>query len=299
MRDRDSQVGRPVKLGRKRKPLSENYLEWLKIAKADGEDFAPNLVELNRFELRHAFQDVRAKYKRVFRRHPGAYHSLMAVFHLALSEIILANKCQEEAWLVRKAFSLAIRAQNHLMTAFIQLESGGRLLLMDSWQHLDFNPAMFMPYCQSAMACARLAYAASKAGAKVRMATIENDMHHKIDLFFDHPMHGYPTLCVQVKSSAASKGARFVLLNETPVGSGLQRGEYKTQISVWRGVNKFNRLHNRDWVGVIAHVGTGGVPANLLEDPLVIAHTREFFNRLSGKTLSAYSLHNSSHPACA
>jgi hypothetical protein len=289
MKNREHELGRLVKLCKNKKGVPPDFIEWLTEAHRDGEDFAPNLVELSYSDQRRAYYDVRDKYKKRMRRNGGAYKAILSMFHFALAESILVNRNQEEEELIIDALHSSVIALNHMMCAFLWLPPEGRRLLADAGRYIPLSQKEYARYIQSSIASARFAYAAVKLGVNIRVATVEHDIFQKIDFFCEHPMLGCPTVCVQTKSHAGTEGVRFILLTEHPTKGNLPADEYIMRESVWRGVQRFNRQYKRRWVPVIARVGVQGMPIEELVDRKIISDLRLFFGSLPRRVRSCHS----------
>ncbi len=289
MKNRDFKVGRPVKLPRKKQAIPDDFIELLKEAKDDGEDFGPKLIELSIPEQAREISGLREKYRRLSGKKHGTNTALLAMFNHALAELILANRKDEEYWLVSRAIHSSILAQNQLASAFLSLDRAGRMAFYESWRKLRLPPEVFRNFCQSSLASARFAYAAMHLGAKVRFASIENDMHSKIDFFVDDPMSALPTLCVQIKSSASFEGALLTALRARPHSITPKSEEQRLHRQVFDGVAKFNRKYNRNWLAVVVVIGMAGatpeqiidydvsqVISSFLEDPACPVHLSGF-----------------------
>lgn len=285
MKNRDFKVGRQVKLPRQKQAVPDNFISLLIEAKEDGEDFGPKLIELSKPEQAREMYRLRDKYRRLSCKRHGTNTALLAMFNFALAELIFANREQEEYWLVGRAIHSSILAQNQLAAAFLALDRAGRMAFYESWRKLRLPPEPFHKFCQSSLASARFAYAAMQLGAKVRFASIENDMHSKIDFFVDDPMSPLPTLCVQIKSSTSFEGTLLTALRARPLCVDHDPQEYMLHKQVFDGVAKFNHQYNRDWLAVVVVIGMNGanpeqiidydviqVISSFLEDPERVVH---------------------------
>ncbi len=282
MKNRQQELGRSVKLCRKPREVPANFLDWLKHAKEDGEEFAPNLIEMRLYDQRHAFYAIRDNYKNAFRRNVGVYRAILAMFHYSLAETILVNQ-HEEDWLRKKGVQSSITAQNHMMVALLWLPPEGRRLFAEAGRSVGIDQWEYAKYIQSSIASARFAYAAIKQGVKVQIATTEHDMFQKIDFFCEHSIHGFPTLCVQVKSQRSAEGVALTLLDSIPTRDGLSAVEYEKRLSVWRGVQKFNHIYRRNWIGAMALVGVKNVPIEELIDHRIVSDVQNFFDEMDQK----------------
>lgn len=303
MRNRDSQVGRAVKLCRKPKPAPPDFIELLKEAKIDGASFAPNYLELCSFNCRREHAHMRDKWRQHSEGNFGVYCAAMSMFHYSLSRTILANEKDEDPYLIRQGLNASILAQNRLISAFIWLPEADRKVILHSWQYLRLSRQSFTGFYQGVMATARLAYACILLGVKTRVASIENDLHYKIDLFCDNPMIvSCPTLCLQIKSNSKQPGAKFEALRTAPNPNTGVIGDYQLRQEVWEGVGKFNRKYNRNWLPIIARVGVTPDHPERLRCDQVITDTCIFLNTLISNVLpsaSAQDAKDVTHSACA
>jgi len=305
MRNRNIEMGRPIKLCNKKTAVAPDLLAWLMQAKKDGEDFAPYLIELCDSDQRRAFFKIRDRYKCAFRHSGGAYRAVLAMFHYALAQIILENPHEDDRELISRGLYSSVIAQNHMLLAFLWLHPDGRKLFVDAWEQLGLDEKEYRQYCQSCIASARFAYATIKNGVKIRIATVENDLHRKIDFFCESTMDGFPTLCVQIKSHRLTEGVQYIILDHPPNPQELMLDEYKMRKAVWRGVTRFNAHHNSDWLAVIARLGVQGVPVSELVDQKILTDTRLFFENLHRRygisylrSCSSFDSGDTSSPAC-
>jgi hypothetical protein len=285
MRNRQFELGKSVKLTRKKRATPTDFEALLKQAIQEGDEFTPSFFELkHRDRIAHQ-QELQQHYRKKTRRNHGAYMAVVGMFHFSLAQCILANK-DEEYWLIRIALDFIVQAQNELMQAMLWLPESQRKVMHKVGCNSLLDTNDWQKQFQGIVASARLGHAAIKHGASIRMALSAHDLYRKIDFFCEPPIHGCPTLCVQIKSHPGFRGIQFIYLDRPPEKGLLSDSEYAMRLGVWRGVQNFNHAYKRKWVALVARIGILGVPKYKIQDNKVDADFRNFLNILTRESLS-------------
>jgi len=279
MKNRRQQLGKPVRIPKTLASLPDDFERILSNAAKDGHAFAPSVVELDNQALRRSLRLKMEEYKKLAKRDPVVFRAIAALFYHVLSVIILANP-NEEKWLVKKGLSYSVDAQNNMVLVMLGLSDEDRSRFLKIWEAAGINFNDWFMYYQGSMAVARFIYAALNCGVSIRLAQNEHDIFRKIDLFCESPLHGTPTLCVQVKSNVFSDGASLHLLKSRPKSDGISPEEYKLREGVWRGVQDFNYSYKRNWVPLLARIGVRGEAISHIQGKNIQIDVETFFANL-------------------
>jgi len=233
----------------------------LKRAREMGEMFAAAFLAL---PVRDIDAELRKRLEAVAGmagEHPGVRCALQgACLHAAVFRHLRCKKERDPAGLI--AVHAAAAGQGCITQAFMWLERADRDELANAHGPDKAGQDSWNAAVKGAVSAAKVAYALSREGAKVRYPSAQIDVQNKIDLVCG-PVKGR-TFCLQIKSSH-EESSRFIAISEEPRFSCVENRNFKTLHGTWRGVRLFNQKFGLDWTPVFVSVGRDGGGAGCIE----------------------------------